>query len=183
MLQMTVKRIEDIIPLERIFVCTGEMYVTLVKEQLPGLPSRNIIVEPEGRNTAPCIALSAMIINRYYNDATMAVLPADHLIRNEEEFRNILEDANGFVNNNKNSIVTLGMTPTRPETGYGYIQCSNESINNNSKVLKVKQFVEKPNYQRAVEYLNSGEYLWNGGSRIVAMSFCEPRSWTRVLSS
>ena len=90
MIQMTVNRIKPIIPMERIFVCTGEMYVDLVKEQLPELPERNIIVEPEGRNTAPCIALSAMLIRRYYKNATMVVLPSDHLIDDEDEFRNTI---------------------------------------------------------------------------------------------
>ena len=86
MLQMTVKRIEKIIPIERIFICTGEKYLDLVQEQLPELNRRNIIIEPEGRNTAPCITASAFIINEYYEDANMIVLPSDHLIRNEEEF-------------------------------------------------------------------------------------------------
>ena len=125
MIQMTVNRIKSIIPLERIFICTGEKYVNLVKEQLPDIKESNIIVEPEGRNTAPCIALSAMIIKRYYNDATMVVLPSDHLINNEEKFRNILLKGNEFLKEEKthDSILTLGITPNRAETGYGYIKC------------------------------------------------------------
>lgn len=164
MIQMTVNRIKPIIPIERIFVCTGEQYVDLVKEQLPELPDRNIIVEPEGRNTAPCIALSAFVIKKYYNDSNMVVLPSDHLIKDEEEFRNIVKTANEFVKSNDSAIVTLGMKPSRPETGYGYIKYSSELQKlNYHEVIKVDAFVEKPNKEKAEEYLENGSYLWNGG--------------------
>ena len=146
MIQMTVNRIKPIIPIERVFVCTGEMYVDLVKEQLPELPEQNIIVEPEGRNTAPCIALSAFVIKKYYKDANMIVLPSDHLISDEDEFRNVIKNADEFVKANKEAIITLGMEPTRPETGYGYIRYGkDEKVINNHKVIKVDAFVEKPN--------------------------------------
>ena len=102
MIQMTVNRIKPIIPIERIFVCTCEMYVDLIKEQLPELPERNIIVEPECRNTAPCITLSAFIIKKYYNDSTMVVLPSDHLIKYEEEFRKVINYSDKFVKCNGN---------------------------------------------------------------------------------
>ena len=164
MIQTTVSRILPIIPMERIFVCTGAMYVDLVKEQLPELPERNIIVEPEGRNTAPCIALSAMMIKRYYKDSNMVVLPSDHLIRDEEKFREIIKTADLYLDNKKDAIVTLGMTPDRPETGYGYIKYSNKGVKvNEFKITKVDSFVEKPNKEKAEEYLKEGCYLWNGG--------------------
>ena len=164
MIQMTVNRIKPIIPIERVFVCTGEMYVDLVKEQLPELPEQNIIVEPEGRNTAPCIALSAFVIKKYYKDANMIVLPSDHLISDEDEFRNIIKNADEFVKENKEAIITLGMEPTRPETGYGYIRYSkDEKEINNHKVIKVDAFVEKPNKEKAKAYIKEGNYLWNGG--------------------
>lgn len=164
MIQMTVNRVKPIIPIERIFVCTGERYVDLVKEQLPGLPERNIIVEPEGRNTAPCIALSAFIIRKYYEDATMVVLPSDHLINDEHEFRSIISNANEFVKENDNAIITLGMRPSRAETGYGYIKYGNSELDlNENKIIKVEAFVEKPNKKKAEEYLKDGSYLWNGG--------------------
>ena len=164
MIQMTVNRVKPIIPIERIFVCTGERYVDLVKEQLPELPEKNIIVEPEGRNTAPCIALSAFVIRKYYKNVNMLVLPSDHLIKDENEFRSIIESANKFVDNNENSILTLGMKPTRAETGYGYIRYGNdERERNNHSVIKVDAFVEKPTKEKAQEYLNEGNYLWNGG--------------------
>ncbi|WP_294351661.1 mannose-1-phosphate guanylyltransferase [uncultured Clostridium sp.] len=164
MIQMTVNRIKDIIPVERIFVCTGEMYLDLVKEQLPELPERNIIVEPIGRNTTPCIALSAFIIKRYFKDANMLVLPSDHLIRNEEEFRNIVISANEFINKNNKAIVTLGMQPTRPETQYGYIKCGEfKELSINHNINKVDAFVEKPDRNVAEKYLKEGSYFWNSG--------------------
>ena len=160
MIQMTVKRILPIIPMERIFVCTGERYIDLLKEQLPNLPEKNIIVEPEGRNTAPCIALSAMVIKRYFKNSNMIVLPSDHLVKNEDEFRKIIFKGNEFLDKNKKSIITLGMKPDRPETGYGYIKYG-ENIYGN--INKVDKFVEKPNLETAKKYLNDGKYLWNGG--------------------
>lgn len=163
MIQMTVNRIKSIIPIERMFICTGERYVRLVKEQLPELPERNIIIEPEGRNTTPCVALSALVIDRYYKDATMVVLPSDHLIQNEDKFRKIIESANDFVETNREAIVTLGIEPSRPETGYGYIKYNDEISNNEFNVFKVDKFVEKPNEEKAKEYLEDGSYLWNGG--------------------
>lgn len=164
MIQMTVNRIKPIIPIERIFVCTGEKYVNLVKDQLPELPAKNIIIEPDGRNTTPCIALSAFVIRRYYKDANMIVLPSDHLIKDEHKFRNIVQIANDFLENNEDAIVTLGMKPDRPEIGYGYIKYTNKAEEKNEfSIFKVDKFVEKPNEKKAREYLEDGSYLWNGG--------------------
>ncbi|WP_089966581.1 mannose-1-phosphate guanylyltransferase [Clostridium gasigenes] len=164
MIQTTVNRIIPIIPIERVFVCTAAIYVDLVKEQLPEIPDRNIIVEPQGRNTAPCIALSALVIKKYYKNANMVVLPADHLIRNEEKFREIIEISNEYLKENKKAIVTLGMKPDRPEIGYGYIKYGNEGLKiRGNSVIKVEKFVEKPNLETAKTYLENGSYLWNGG--------------------
>jgi mannose-1-phosphate guanylyltransferase len=164
MIQMTVKRVEKLLPIERIFVVTDKQYVGLVKEQLHDLPERNIIIEPVGKNTAPCIALSAFIIKKYYKDTTIAVLPADHLIKDEERFVQVLDDADKFIEENHNSIVTIGMKPDRPETGYGYIKYSGDKKEiNNSQIISVEAFVEKPNLEKAKEYLLSEQYLWNGG--------------------
>lgn len=125
---------------------------------------RNIIIEPEGRNTMPCIALSTMIMNRYYGEYNMLVLPSDHLIVDEKEFRNIVMSADKFISHNKEAIITLGMKPTRAETGYGYIKCgSKEDIIDNHKVIKVDSFKEKPDKETAAQYLKEGSYLWNGG--------------------
>ena len=158
MIQMTVNRIKSIIPIERIFICTGSRYLDLVREQLPEIPERNIIVEPEGRNTAPCIALAALVIKRYYKDSTMVVLPSDHLIREEEKFRSILLYGEEYLEKNEDSIITLGMSPDRPETGYGYIKVSFKD----SMMLDAEKFVEKPNIDDAKEYLKSGLYFGMG---------------------
>lgn len=163
MIQMTVNRIKPIIPLEKIFVCTCNKYVSLVREQLPELSEKNIIIEPEVRNTAPCIALSALIIERYYKGSNMLVLPSDHLINNEEEFRSIVKMGNKFLESNEDAIITLGMKPDRPETGYGYIKYTNSlGEKNKFNIFKVDRFIEKPSLEKAEEYLK-GEYLWNGG--------------------
>ena len=150
MIQLTYERLLEIIPKERIFVVTGEKYTSLVKEQLNDLPVRNIIVEPTGRNTAPCILLASIYIKQLYKDATIAVLPSDHAIANKEEFCRILQIANNYVKNeNKNAIVTIGITPNRPETGYGYIKYEQS----NDNVIKVERFVEKPDLETAKKYL------------------------------
>jgi mannose-1-phosphate guanylyltransferase len=164
MIQMTVNRMKPMIPMEKIFICTAAKYVHLVKEQLPELPDRNIIIEPEGRNTAPCIALSALVIERYYKDANMIVLPSDHLIKDEEKFRNIVKTSNEFIEKNNDAIITLGMNPNRAETGYGYIKYNSDVDTGSSlNIFKVDKFVEKPNEEKARKYLEDKSYLWNGG--------------------
>lgn len=168
MIQLTVDRVRNILPIENIFVATGEKYVSLVKEQIPDLPDRNIIVEPIGRNTAPCILLASLYIKQIYNNCNIAVLPSDHLIKNEKAFLDILQTANEFVKGNKESIVTIGITPDRPETGYGYIKYNKTE---NNTVVKVEKFVEKPNLERAREYLETKEYLWNAGMFIFNVDY------------
>ncbi|SEF55993.1 mannose-1-phosphate guanylyltransferase (GDP) [Caloramator fervidus] len=164
MIQMTVKRIEKLIPIERIFVVTAKRYVNLVKEQLPYLPEKNIIIEPVGRNTAPCIALSAFYINKIYPDAILAVLPSDHLIKDVETFIRTIDAANKFIEENKDAIVTLGIKPDRPETGYGYIKFKEtKTIIDNFEIKEVEKFVEKPDKQTAQNYIDEGTYLWNAG--------------------
>lgn len=164
MIQMTVHRLLPLIPMERIFICTGKEYVDLVLEQLPELPKRNIIIEPTGRNTAPCILLSTLYIKQIYNDVKIAVLPSDHVINNEVEFLNILDTTSKYLDENNKAILTIGITPTRPETGYGYIKQQNKLMTINDKdIYKVERFVEKPNFETALVYLNEGHYLWNAG--------------------
>ncbi len=162
MLQMTCSRVEKIIPIEKIFVVTSSKYIDLVKNQLPQLPKKNIIIEPEGRNTAPCILLSALYIKQIYKNANIAVLPSDHTIGNEKKFVKTLEKANEFVKENKDAIVTIGIEPTRPETEYGYIKYLEDS-EDSKNAIKVEQFVEKPTIKKAKQYLESGNYLWNAG--------------------
>ena len=161
MLQLTVERSLKVTPIEKIFVVTGEIYKDIVKEQLPELPERNIIIEPVGRNTAPCILLATLYINQIYNNTNVVVLPSDHIIKDIDNFSNTIKNANNYIENeNKNSIITIGITPTRPETGYGYIKCSDKKY---KEVVKVESFVEKPNIEKAREYLEEGKYLWNAG--------------------
>ena len=150
MIQLTYERLLKIIPSERIFVVTGEKYKKIVVEQLDTLPTDNIIIEPTGRNTAPCILLACMYIKQRYENATIAVLPSDHAIGNNEEFCKILQLADNYVENeNKNAIVTIGITPNRPETGYGYIKYEKSK----EQVIKVERFVEKPDLEKAKKYL------------------------------
>lgn len=164
MIQMTVERLKPIIPMERIFVVTDQKYEGLVKEHLVELPSENIIIEPVGMNTAPCIALSAMLIEKKFRNATLAVLPSDHLIENEDLFRKTLQAGDLYVEMNQQAIVTLGMEVTRPEVGYGYIKYE-EELNSiyDLSVRKVDKFVEKPDVKTAQKYMDEGCYLWNGG--------------------
>lgn len=173
MIQMTVDRIKKVIPMERIFIVTGEAYKELVKEQLPDIADRNIIVEPIGRNTAPCIALSAKYIKNIYKDSVLAVLPSDHLIKNDDRFNDILLQGYEFIKEKSENVITIGITPDRPETGYGYIkykyendeaQANDAAIDTeNTFVLPVENFIEKPNIEKAKEYVADGKYLWNAG--------------------
>ena len=179
MIQMTVKRLERLIPIERIFVVTAERYVKLVKEQLPNLPERNIIVEPVGKNTAPCIALSAFTVEKYYGDATLVVVPSDHLIKDVERFIRTIGAAASFVESKEDAIVTLGIKPDRPETGYGYIKYNNlEEKIDGLGVNSVERFVEKPNLETAQKYLNEGNYLWNSGMFIWKVSTIKKHTQT-----
>lgn len=164
MIQVTVNRIKDLVPMDKIFVVTALDYVEIVKEQLPELPEKNIIIEPEGKNTAPCIALSAFYIEKSYRDSTMVVLPSDHLIKDEVKFRKAIKSAYDFIEDNNEGIVILGIKPNRPEPEYGYIKTiMNESLKiDNEAVYKVERFVEKPDLDKAAAYVKEG-YLWNAG--------------------
>lgn len=164
MIQLTVDRISQLCSIDHIYVCTSHDYVDLLKNQLPELPEKNIIIEPDGRNTAPCILLSTLYIQNIYGDSKIIVLPADHLIENNKEFIRVLTDACEFLKQRKNGIITLGIKPTRPETGYGYIKKKNKILHTaNSYIYKVERFVEKPNIELAKEYMDSGSYYWNAG--------------------
>lgn len=161
MIQKTISRLNGVVDISDVFVVTNANYVGLVKEQLPELPAENIIAEPKARNTAPCIALAAQIIRKKYDDAVMLVLPSDHLIKFTEMYVDTLNKAIETAEKDKN-LVTIGITPSYPETGYGYIQFSGAD-KTMPGVYKVERFVEKPNIELAKEYVNSGTYLWNSG--------------------
>lgn len=160
MIQMTVERILPMVKKEDIYIATNESYKELVREQLPDIPPENIICEPVGRNTAPCVGLGAAYMLKKDADAVMLVLASDHLIRYEDDFRRVLQDAVEIAEEN-NNIVTIGISPSCPETGYGYIKRGSSLVKN--KAYSVERFVEKPNLETAMEYLADGEYLWNSG--------------------
>jgi len=158
MIQKTVKRLMPIVKAEDVYIVTNAAYTELVREQLPDIPEENILAEPCARNTAPCIAFAAAVIGRKYEDAVMLVLPSDHLIGYEDIYINTLKKAVRAAENGKN-LVTIGITPEYPETGYGYINFGAEK----GDVYEVERFVEKPDLPTAKKYLASGKYLWNSG--------------------
>ncbi len=160
MLQLTVERILPLVAMEDIFIVTNRGYRELVRAQLPELPEGNILCEPVGKNTAPCIGLGAVHIAKKYGDAVMMVLPSDHLIKYTSLFLNTLSDACEVAEQGGN-LVTLGIAPDCPETGYGYIKFQPEQTL--GRAFAVERFVEKPDLETAKAYLASEQYLWNSG--------------------
>lgn len=160
LIQTTFDRFLSFIPLENIYVVTSEEYVNIVKKQLPQLPLQNILAEPSRKNTAPCIAYISFKLNLLDPNALMIVAPADHLISDNIAFTKVCLEALAFVRKH-NAFITLGITPTYPNTGYGYIQYEEPSVSHN--VYKVKTFTEKPNIELAKAFIASGEFLWNAG--------------------
>lgn len=159
LLQMSYDRIISIVPKENIIVVTNAQYASLVKEQLPELAERHILCEPARRNTAPCIAWAAYHIRAIDPEASIIVSPSDHLITREKLFEESILKGFEFVEQS-NALLTLGITPTRPETGYGYIQVGKEV---SAGINKVKTFTEKPDRSLAQIFLESGEFFWNSG--------------------
>ncbi len=162
MIQKTVSRISKFFSYEDIFVVTNYNYKDIVAQQLPMLEHSNILAEPCAKNTAPCIAYAAAAITCKYGDAVMTVLPSDHLIRYNVMFLDTLNQAVHIAEKN-DRIVTIGIVPTYPETGYGYIKFNSCEDNDNCLVYNVDKFVEKPSLDTAKEFLTSGKYLWNSG--------------------
>ncbi|MCA1757222.1 MAG: mannose-1-phosphate guanylyltransferase [Bacteroidales bacterium] len=162
LLQDTVKRFEDLCPRENILVVTGEDHRELVAAQLD-LPAENILAEPMRRNTAPCIAYAAFTVSKRNPDALMVVSPADHHIKDEKKFREVIEEAFLFAGS-RNALLTLGMRPDRPETGYGYIQANTRKpVEGFRNLMEVKTFTEKPDRELAQVFLESGDFYWNSG--------------------
>ncbi|MBQ9821564.1 MAG: mannose-1-phosphate guanylyltransferase [Muribaculaceae bacterium] len=159
LLQTAFDRMQGIVPVDNIILITNEMYEPIIKEQLPEIDQRQILLEPVRRNTAPCIAWAAHHIKAINPDAKMMVAPSDHLILNVERFRDSVVKAFEFIEN-RDALVTMGIKPSRPETGYGYIQVG-ENIEGNFSA--VKTFTEKPNEELARVFLKSGEFFWNSG--------------------
>lgn len=164
MIQNTAKRIEELIPQERILVVTNDNYVDIVKQQLLGIPDDNIVGEPVAKNTAPCVAIVAEMLYKEDPEAVMVVLPADHHIENKTEFNSILKSAIATAQKERN-LVTIGIKPDRPETGYGYIHGDNQKgeVIAGNKAHPVKAFKEKPNLETAKEFVESGDFYWNSG--------------------
>jgi mannose-1-phosphate guanylyltransferase len=169
MLQATVNRISPLIPREHIFIVTGAEYLPTIREQVPALPLENIIVEPLSKGTAPCIGLGALHIRRQVADGVMVALPADHLIHDATGFCRAVKVAARVAQDGY--LVTLGIKPDRPETGYGYIKRRRplRAIGNHT-VYEVEKFVEKPDEAKARRFVRSGRYYWNSGIFIWTLS-------------
>lgn len=162
-LQQTVDRFKGVVSPENVWVVTSQKYADIVREQLPEVPVNQILLEPCRRNTAPCIAYVAWRIKAQDPKANMVVAPSDHIVMNGEEFRRVITSALTFTQSS-DAIVTLGMKPTRPETGYGYIKAdlSSSSLRNKG-VFRVDSFKEKPDLATAKSYIRHEEYFWNSG--------------------
>lgn len=159
LIQLTVDRFKGICPMQNFWVVTNAKYVDIVKEQLPGIPAEHILAEPAARNTAPCIAWACWSIKKEDPKANVVVTPADAVVMNPEEFRRVISNALAFTDKN-NAIVTIGVKPSRPETGYGYVEAKGVV---EGEICGVEAFKEKPNLETAEQYLKAGNYLWNAG--------------------
>jgi mannose-1-phosphate guanylyltransferase len=164
LLQQTFERLKKVFPVDNIFIVTNEDYGNLVLKQLPEIKEHQVLLEPMRRNTAPCIAYANMKIQLEDPNAIIMVAPSDHIILKETEFLDVVRKGLVFVSEN-DSLLTLGIQPNRPETGYGYIQVNGDKnkIDLNSSIRKVKTFTEKPNLEMAEVFLKSGDFFWNSG--------------------
>ncbi len=163
LLQLTFDRFSKICPVENIYVVTNKEYVSLVNEQLPLLEGKNVLSEPLRKNTAPCIAYASEKIHKADPEAVIVVAPSDHFIQHEEKFLEVIRQGLAFTSDN-DALLTLGIEPVRPETGYGYIQIRKETRQKTADNLyKVKTFTEKPDRQMAEVFLESGDFYWNSG--------------------
>lgn len=159
LIQLTVDRFQGICPPENFWVVTNEKYVDIVMQQIPSVPESHILAEPAARNTAPCIAWACWEINKVDSNANVVVTPSDAVVMNPVEFRRIVGNALDFTSG-RDAVVTIGIRPGRPETGYGYVQAGSSV---QGEVLRVDAFKEKPTLDVARQYLDAGNYLWNAG--------------------
>lgn len=162
LLQLTVDRFAAVCPLENTWVVTSGRYRDIVKEQLPELPDSNILLEPCMRNTAPCIAYVAWKIKKKNPDANLVISASDHIVLNVPEFERVIRKGLDFTADS-DDILTLGMFPTRPETGYGYIKVDGNKAQKGQEIMRVEGFKEKPDKETALKYLSEGGYYWNSG--------------------
>ena len=160
-IRSTYERFSPVIPDENFLVVTNKAYKHLVLEHLPMLRPDQVLCEPARRNTAPCIAYAAYHIQSRCSDANIVVTPADHLVTNETEFQRIIRLGFDFLAKQPNALMTIGIKPSRPETGYGYIQVPKQDLL--PEVVKVEMFKEKPDYDTAVKFVAEGNYFWNSG--------------------
>lgn len=163
LIQLTTDRFEGVVPPENVWVVTSERYASIVREQLPLIPESNILKEPCRRNTAPCIAYVSWCIKARNPKANIVVSPSDHIVLDVREFQRVIKSALDFVSES-DAMVTLGMKPTRPETGYGYIQADlSLPCTRNQEIYRVDQFHEKPNLEVAQSYVAQNNFFWNAG--------------------
>lgn len=161
LIQLTADRFDGVCPRENMWVVTSEKYIDIVREQLPEIPESNILAEPCARNTAPCIAFACWKIKKKHPRANIVVTPSDALVIDTGEFRRVMEKALRFTDDSS-AIVTIGIRPTRPETGYGYIAAANQ-LQTDKEIYTVDAFKEKPDKETAEKYLAEGNYFWNAG--------------------
>ena len=162
LIQQTFNRLQRVCPKENILIVTNKNYKNLCLEQLPNVIESNILCEPAIRNTAPCVAYAAFKIQSMNENANMIIAGSDHIILKEDEFVRVANDCLEVVAKN-DILLTLGIAPSRPDTGYGYIQFTTEKLDNHQRIRKVKTFTEKPNQELALNFLDSGDFLWNSG--------------------
>ena len=164
LIQLTVDRFKGVCPMDHFWVVTNAAYVDIVRQQLPEIPAAHILAEPAARNTAPCITWACWSIRKEAPDANVVVTPADAVVMNPEEFRRVINNALAFTEDH-NAIVTIGIKPSRPETGYGYVEVveSSELKVESSEIRRVREFKEKPTLEVAERYVKAGNYLWNAG--------------------
>ena len=167
-LQQAVERVLPVVPIRNIFIITNEVQAPEVRRQLPKLPKDNVVAEPIGRDTCAAVTLGAALVGARSTTAVMAVLPADHVIPEEKKFQQVLADAFDLAGRGQ-AIVTIGIKPTEPATGYGYIHVGAplpppQGVKPyKTTFFRAERFVEKPNFEKALEYVNSGQYRWNAG--------------------
>ncbi len=163
LIQAVCHRLQVILPTDRLYVVSTKNQTPLLKVQLPWLTSSHLILEPFGKNTAPCIGLAALHLMRHNPDAVMIVLPSDHLISDTEKFAQLLQDAVKMISKNPETLATIGIEPSYPATGYGYIQRGAPLESAAAKAFRVRAFAEKPTYEVAEQFFSTGEFLWNSG--------------------
>lgn len=159
LIQLTVDRLKGVCPMSNFWVVTNAKYVDIVKKQLPDIPANHILAEPAARNTAPCIAWACWSIKKEETQGNVVVTPADAVVMDPEEFRRVINNALAFTDTHK-AIVTIGIKPSRPETGYGYVETAGVET---GEIHRVAAFKEKPDHDTAEKYIKAGNYLWNAG--------------------